>query len=195
MSEVIKRDKTVRQLASLCATIKRDQGKATLDVIAVWDKQIAEIWSQFNDRHDAVLVRAGSEEMGEQNTLFDDAHSSYYNACLLIEKQRVVLLPETTKAAKGNDVNVLRQFQSQHSFSSKRLLALCARIEENGAQMDVSEKVFERQNMETAYSALQALGLQRIAAGDNEEDVLEDEAEVDVAFRNALKLLFVEKGQ
>lgn len=186
MSEVIKQDKTVRQLASLCATIKRDQCEATLDVIAVWDKQIAEIWSQFNDRHDAVLDRAGNAGMGEQNTVFDNAHSSYYNACLLIEKQRVALSHTHTTAAKG--IDVLRQYQSQHLFSSKRLLALLVRIEKNCAQMDLSEKLLERQNLETAYYALQAIGLQRITAGDNGEDVLDDLANIDAEFRKVLDL-------
>lgn len=97
MSEVIKRDKTVWQLGKLCVTIERTHDEATLDVIDVWDKQIGEIWKQFNERHRLVLERAGYYELGEQNTVLENAQSSYSTACLMIEKQRVALLRESTK--------------------------------------------------------------------------------------------------
>lgn len=191
MSEVFKRDKKAKQLASIYAYIKRDRESATGPMVAVWKEEVAKLWSTFETLHEAVIDRSGVTELEEQQKAYDNASGVYYEARMLLEtlyshvgKQSLV----TAAHAEPNGCNDLDQLQTHHKMLVKRFETVCNRIMATITAMNAIEKDIQRKDVEHIHNALRDIGLKRMLNNDDADVVMEIEAKTDALFIETLRV-------
>lgn len=214
MSEVIKRDKRVRVLSQLYATMKRDRDTATAALVSVWRTQLAEHWRGFEALQDAVIDRAGVLEIEEQHKVYDDAYAYHYKASIILAELSEDLsmsafddqgaaagvaaagaasvhakIAADAAAVRAAAVVTQQQIQLRHATTLRRLQTMCQNIANNVDGIQAVQIEAQRAALEQLYAAYQEAGLEYIANGAAPDDVLEDEAANTLLYLNAAGIL------
>lgn len=206
MSEVVKRDKRLRLIAQLYSVIKRDRDAATPASIGVWTAQLERDWEAFESLHDAVIDRAGTTEVEEQHKVYDDAYAFQYKINMLLAELRpqfemqgpdtndgstsagAVAAPKAG-AVRACDVNTANQLQLRHATVIIRLETLCNQIVAEGDGVQPFMIDVQRKTMEQLFASFQEIGLERIANGAAQPDILAAEAVTTALYMNAAGIL------
>lgn len=209
MSEVTKRDKRVRLLSTLYATMKRDRDSATAAIWAVWQAQLSADWTAFEAAQDAVLDRAGVHEIDEQHSVYDEAYTYHYKASILLaelrekfelpidEKAKIGAGAAATQAKIMADAAALREATAatrlkaelRHTTAFRRLQAMCQQIVNGVDDIQLEQLDAQRTVLEQLYAAYQEAGLEHIANGAAPDEVLADEADSTLLYLNAAGIL------
>lgn len=87
MAEVAKRESIKTSILKLAKYVgKVNVNKVDLTEIEVREKALEVQWTRFQDAHDAVMVRAGVTEIEEQQEIFDEVETYYYDAAAKFTK-------------------------------------------------------------------------------------------------------------
>lgn len=183
MSEVNKRDRRAAGISKLFGLIKNDKSKIFLEKITEWKRQLDELWASYLSYHE--LAGAGDKEVEEQEAIFDQTSNVVYQINMLLAQMRNELPPNQPDVHAIGNTNTQ---QLRFAALQRRLEVVHNRVNvafENGEIHDCVRQI-ERNELQTAYAALQAMAIELLAAGANQQEVSVAEATATGLFQESM---------
>lgn len=185
MSEVNKRDRRAAGIFKLFGLIKNDKSKIFLEKIDEWKRQLDELWVSYQSCHELVMERAGDKEVEEQESIFDKTSNVVYQVNMLLAQMRNELPTNQPDVhAIGNN----NPQQLRFAALQRRLEVVHNRVNvafENGEIHDCVRQI-ERNELQAAYAALQAMAIELLAAGADQQEVSVAEATATGFFQDSM---------
>lgn len=149
---------------------KKDRNNATLIQIDIWQKQLDTCWADYVRMHEAVMARAGVQEIDEQEKIYDMANNYYFQMCELISELR--------EEQSQNVTNQDDDLSCKYSVLCHRLKSACKRAEENAANMSVNQIELLNKTIIDLFIEIQEVDMKRIMNGNDQEEILNAEDEL-----------------
>lgn len=184
MAEVSRRDRKAGKLHQLYAEIDVNVNQAPRERKAKLDT----IWTEYERLHQLVMIRAGAEEIGEQEAFYDGVHEAFDAASVILEGGRNAMAqPADTLNDQHNTVNI--QLQRRYQAVIQRFLNACDRIKNTIEAMQEVEITIERANIEQIYQSLQDISLNQVGQVNDEVNFLENEERTAAIFCDTMRIL------